>query len=89
MDRASADEMEQLPGIGAAMANRIVADRDSAGPFGSLEALCRVRGVGPTLIKRLRPMVTFSAAPSPLSGECEGASKGLRKGRRGSRRQAR
>jgi competence protein ComEA len=49
-----------LPRIGSALAHRIVANRDSAGPFGSLEGLKRVRGVGVGTLKLLAPLVTFS-----------------------------
>jgi DNA uptake protein ComE-like DNA-binding protein len=70
LDRAAAAEMESLPGIGPALARRIVTSRDSLGPFGSLEELqSRVRGVGPALAKRLAPGVTFSGSRSPPSAE--------------------
>src|SRR5260370_4526984 len=42
VDQASAVELQTLPGIGPVLAARIVADRDSNGPFGSLEHLQRV-----------------------------------------------
>lgn len=60
LDRATAQEIEALPGLGPALAARIVAYRDSAGGLGSLAALCRVRGVGPTMVARLRSLVVFS-----------------------------
>ena len=63
LDRASETEIERLPYVGPVLARRIVADRDSAGPFGSLEALQRVRGVGPALARKLAPSVTFSLSP--------------------------
>lgn len=63
MDAAGAPELLQLPGIGPALAARIVADRDSLGPFGSLEGLQRVRGIGPALAARLAPHVTFRLPP--------------------------
>jgi competence protein ComEA len=70
LDRASAAGLESLPGIGPALARRIVASRDSSGSFGSLEELqSRVRGVGPALAKRLAPAVTFSGPRSPPSAE--------------------
>jgi competence protein ComEA len=53
-------EIERLPRIGPALAHRIVANRDSAGPFGGLEGLRRVRGVGAATLKLLGPLVTFS-----------------------------
>jgi len=68
VDRAPAAELARLPRIGPALAARIVADRDAQGPFGSLEALERVAGVGKTTVKALAPYVAFSAPPRRGSG---------------------
>jgi competence protein ComEA len=76
LDRAAPDEIQLLPGIGPALAKRIAANRDSAGAFGAIEALCDVRGVGRALAEKLRPMVTFTGARRPLSDGCGDASKG-------------
>jgi competence protein ComEA len=65
LDHASAVELDRLPGIGPSLAARIVADRDSAGPFGSLEGLQRVRGIGPALAAKISPFVVFSGRPPP------------------------
>ena len=65
LDVASAPEIEALPYVGAALAARIVADRDARGPFGSLDGLTRVRGIGPSLAAKLGAHVTFSL-PSRL-----------------------
>lgn len=67
VDRAGIPELESLPRVGPVLAARIVADRDSAGPFGSLEELKRVRGIGPAMVERLAPHVTFSGTPRPSS----------------------
>jgi competence ComEA-like helix-hairpin-helix protein len=75
LDRASVEDIERLPGIGPSLAQRIVGNRDSVGPFGDIEALCDVRGIGPALAKRLRPLVTFTGTRRPVSGACGGASK--------------
>lgn len=82
MDRAGAPEIEALPGIGPALAARIVAHRDSVGSFGSMDALCEVRGVGNAMANRLRPLVTFSAPSRPVSAGCDTGSKSPRKSRR-------
>lgn len=66
LDRASAAELDELPGIGPALAARIVAERELHGPFGSLEALQEVKGIGPALAARLAPRVSFSGPPRPL-----------------------
>src|SRR3970282_1179927 len=44
--RASAAELTRLPRVGPALAARIVADREARGPFGSLDGMRRVPGVG-------------------------------------------
>ena len=52
IDLASAAEIETLRGVGPALAKRIVADRDSLGPFGSTDELQRVKGIGAGSPKR-------------------------------------
>lgn len=75
VDRATLEELDALPGVGPALAERIIADRRAHGSFGSLEALDAVSGVGPTLIKRLSPHVTFSGPRrhSTATGSAGGA----------------
>lgn len=64
LDRASQAEIEELPRIGPTLARRIVSDRDSLGPFGSLDGLQkRVAGIGCVTATLLRPHVTFSLPP--------------------------
>src|SRR5688572_21778184 len=46
VNAAGAAELDRLPGVGPALAERIVAYRDSAGFFGAPEELRRVRGFG-------------------------------------------
>jgi competence ComEA-like helix-hairpin-helix protein len=65
LDVATAKEIESLRYIGPALAKRIVADRDSLGPFGSLEGLKRVKGVGSSMVAKLDSSVTFSLFPRP------------------------
>jgi competence protein ComEA len=64
LDHASEREIEALPRVGPALAHRIVAHRDSFGPFGSMEALRKVKGMGRATLERLAPLVTFSGRPS-------------------------
>lgn len=67
LDLAPAEAIESLPKIGPALAKRIVANRDSFGPFGSLEALQRVHGVGAGLTTAIKGRVTFSGTARPGS----------------------
>lgn len=86
VDRATASELEALPRIGPALAKRIVDDRESRGPFGSLEGFQRVRGVGPAMAAALSGSVTFSGTPRPsIAGgpRASGPPKGRGARRRG------
>jgi competence protein ComEA len=65
LDTAPAESLERLPRIGPSLARRIIADRDSLGPFGSLDGFQRVKGVGPAMARALDSYVTFSGTPRP------------------------
>lgn len=67
LDIANEKEIEGLRHIGPTLARRIVADRDSFGPFGSMEGLTRVKGVGPSMVEKLDSAVTFSLFPRPTN----------------------
>jgi competence protein ComEA len=67
LDVATVEEIVALRNVGPALAKRIVADRDSFGPFGSLEGLRRVKGVGPSMVEKLDSAVTFSLVPRPTN----------------------
>jgi len=57
VNRATAEELATLPGIGPALAGRIVEWRGANGPFASVDDLDRVPGIGPATVERLRPRV--------------------------------
>lgn len=67
LDVASEKEIEGLRYIGPTLARRIVADRDSFGPFGSMEGLSRVKGIGSSMVEKLDSAVTFSLVPRPTN----------------------
>lgn len=69
INAASAGELERLPRIGPALALRIVAWREEHGPFTKLEDLRHVRGIGPSTVRLLEPLVTFSGGHRPLLSE--------------------
>lgn len=58
INRATAGELETLPGIGPATATAIVEDRERSGPFLSIDDLDRVSGIGPVRLEALRGLVT-------------------------------
>ena len=65
LNTAVSEDLEALPGIGPRTAAAVVAHRDSAGPFHSVADLARVRGVGPTTLERLRPLLRVSPVRPP------------------------
>jgi competence protein ComEA len=71
-DRASAAELARLPRVGPALAKTIVANRQAKGPFGSLEGLDRVPGIGPGLLAGVAEYVTFSAPAAPAFAPASG-----------------
>lgn len=58
LNRATAADLQRLPGIGPALAQRILAERERRGRFESPEALREVMGVGPKKLAALRDLVT-------------------------------
>jgi competence ComEA-like helix-hairpin-helix protein len=60
VNRADAVELARLPGVGAALAQRIVEERQRRGRFESPEALRYVLGMGPKKLAAIRRFVTVS-----------------------------
>lgn len=57
LNRASREELEKLPGIGPALAARIVEHRERFGPFRRAEHLMLVRGISERRFRQLRSFV--------------------------------
>jgi len=49
----------RLPGVGPALARRILEDRGRNGPYRRAEDLLRVRGIGPATLDKMRPDLDF------------------------------
>jgi competence protein ComEA len=57
LNRATAAELDDLPGIGPVIAERIVAHRTEHGPFTAVEDLLDVPGIGEAKLASLRDLV--------------------------------
>jgi competence ComEA-like helix-hairpin-helix protein len=58
LNRASAEEISRLPGVGPSLARRIVEERDRRGRFESADGLKGILGMGPKKLAALREHVT-------------------------------
>ena len=61
LNRAGREQLESLPGIGPALATRIIEDRSENGPFATPEAITRIRGIGARSFARFQEQVCASA----------------------------
>jgi len=59
INQATAEQLEALPGIGPTLAGRIIAYRDTYGPFHSLEEVDLVEGIGQACINKIRDLIIF------------------------------
>ena len=61
LNRASADEMQALPGVGPVLAQRMVDWRKAHGRYRTVDDLQEVKGIGKKRLEQLRPLVTVKA----------------------------
>ena len=61
VNTADAAALEELPGIGPALAVAIVEHRRRSGPFATVDELVEVSGIGPVKLEQIRPLATVGA----------------------------
>ncbi len=59
INTATIEELQTLPGIGPALAERIIEFREGTGPFTSFEDLDLVSGIGPAMLENLEGLIEF------------------------------
>lgn len=58
LSSATAEELDELPGVGPVTAQKIIDYRTEHGPFASVDDLDAVPGIGPARLAELRDLVT-------------------------------
>jgi competence protein ComEA len=74
VNTATVQELQLLPRVGPALAQRILEFREKNGPFKSPEELMRVKGIGEKSFALLKPYVTTSG-PTTLKEKVKAASR--------------
>ena len=64
VNTATPEQLQLLPGIGEARARAIVSMRKQNGGFKSLEQLMEVKGIGESMLERLRPHLSLNGKTS-------------------------
>jgi len=59
INRATAAELDALPGIGPVIAARVIDFRKRNGPFARLADIDKVKGIGPATLRKLENRVCF------------------------------
>jgi len=66
VNTADETELAQLPGLGTAMARRIIDHRQEHGPFTTLDGLLDVPGIGPATLAAMRPHLRSIRRAKPM-----------------------
>jgi len=66
INSATAEELESLPSIGPAMAERIIEYRNTYGRFYDIQEIKEVRGIGEKTYQKIRDLIVAGESPKIL-----------------------
>lgn len=75
INTANSDELQQVPGIGPATAEKILQMRKSYGAFKSVDDLLSIRGIGKKRLEKMRKYLTVSKASATNKPACAGCAR--------------
>ena len=75
INTANSEELQQVPGIGPATADKILQMRKSYGAFKSVDDLLSIRGIGKKRLEKMRKSLTVSKSASLNKPACPGCAK--------------
>ena len=69
VNTATAEELQQVKGIGPKKAEEIVKHRTANGPFKSVDDLANVKGIGEATVKKIKDQITVGTTPKAKASE--------------------
>src|SRR5215468_11104473 len=80
INTATSEQLQTVPGIGPATAEKIIQMRRSYGAFKSVDDLRAIRGIGPKRLDKMRKYLTIgkpasAASPAAPNAKCPGFEK--------------
>ena len=76
LNRATAEDLAAIPGLGPALAQRIIDYRQAHGPFKKIEDLREVSGIGPQNLQKLKPFLGLGSPQAIAAPDWEAAMDG-------------